>query len=241
MGRLKRYLNAYVRHHRSRGFGVHSPYAYKFVREVLGQRLPYYSYDQIDELRRNVVRLGGGRWKRQGVMSAHDAKLLFRITNHFNPKHILQVGAGHGLATASMMAVSSTSQLWLHDLPVDNDSPSVALQVTAPLEHRLHRYTSLEEAIVDYSASLEQGERPYVYITSLPQDSDPDILLAYFKTILASRAVVVMRGLHRDERIQQLWQAARQLMPKGQTYSNDKTAILLATPRLQREHFALWL
>ncbi len=242
MGRLKRCLNAYTRHHRSRGFGVHSPYAYKFVREVLGQRLPYYSYDKIDELRRKVVKQGGGRWKRQDVMSAHDAKMLFRITNHFNPRHILQVGAAHGLASASMLAVSSSSQLWLYDKPADADaSASMVSQVMAPLAGRVHAFSRLSDAIAAYNAVLERNEIPYVYITSLPQDGDSDTLLLYFDTILATQAVVIMRNLHRDNRMCQLWQAARQLMPKGQTYSNDKTAILLATPRLQREHFTLWL
>ena len=46
----KRYINAWSRHHRSGGFGIHSPYAYQFVRNVWRQRLPYYAYDGICEL-----------------------------------------------------------------------------------------------------------------------------------------------------------------------------------------------
>lgn len=51
----------------SRGFGIHSPSAYRFIREVLCQRLAYYAYPEVDAL---AAGWPGGR-------SA--ARVLFRI------------------------------------------------------------------------------------------------------------------------------------------------------------------
>lgn len=53
---------------KARGFGIQSPWAYSFVTEVIGERLPYYAYTEID--RRNRSRK---MRKRQ--------RLYYRISN----------------------------------------------------------------------------------------------------------------------------------------------------------------
>jgi hypothetical protein len=55
----RRYLNAWSRHHRSGGFGIHSPYAYQFVRNVWRKRLPYYAYDGLRQL---IGTIKDGTW-----------------------------------------------------------------------------------------------------------------------------------------------------------------------------------
>ena len=52
MGTFHRYRTAWSRLHRSSGFGVHSPFAYKFITCVLRERLPYYAYAELRTLRR---------------------------------------------------------------------------------------------------------------------------------------------------------------------------------------------
>lgn len=54
---------------KSKGFGIQSPWAYSFVTEVIGERLPYYAYEEID--RRYKTRK---QRKRQ--------RLYHRICNH---------------------------------------------------------------------------------------------------------------------------------------------------------------
>lgn len=57
---------------RSRGHGVHSPFAYRFIRGVLREKTHYYNYGEID-------RLGGDTgWHR----------LLFRLVCEFEPKQL---------------------------------------------------------------------------------------------------------------------------------------------------------
>lgn len=59
---------------RSRGNGVHSPFAFRFISNVLRQtKTPYYAYDEIE-------RMGGDvRWH----------KLLFRLVCEFEPDCIV--------------------------------------------------------------------------------------------------------------------------------------------------------
>lgn len=55
----------------ARGFGIQSPWAYRFVTEVIGERLPYYGYAAIDRRYRDkrerayhrlLLRLGNAVW-----------------------------------------------------------------------------------------------------------------------------------------------------------------------------------
>ena len=65
--RLPVISKALQRYRVSRGYGVHSPFAYRFIIRVLRETLPYYGFDRLNSLR--------------GDMSAADARLLFRITD----------------------------------------------------------------------------------------------------------------------------------------------------------------
>lgn len=51
------------------GFGIHSPFAYRFITGVLAQRLPYYGYADIS--------------------SDPRVRLIFRVTAYFAPQHVL--------------------------------------------------------------------------------------------------------------------------------------------------------
>ena len=70
---LHKFLSTLLRLPRTRGFGVQSPFAYRFLREVITERWPYYAYDDLKTLSRdeNERRLG---------------QLLLRLSNHFGPR-----------------------------------------------------------------------------------------------------------------------------------------------------------
>lgn len=44
---MQTFLNRFSRWKHSLGFGIHSPFAYRFITEVLCQHLPYYGYADI--------------------------------------------------------------------------------------------------------------------------------------------------------------------------------------------------
>ena len=61
-------LTAFTRLRHSRGFGIHSPFAFRFVTEVLCQKLPYYAYAEIGRDRR--------------------LRLLYRLMAEFRPARV---------------------------------------------------------------------------------------------------------------------------------------------------------
>lgn len=239
MGIVRRYRTSWSRHHRSRGFGIHSPFAFRFVREVLGERLPYYAYDQITTLHKTVIAQSGSRWPHTGIITLKHAKMLYRIVNHFNPSHLLQVGAGSGVTSACMLAVNSQSRLSLYE-PHLNAKP-VARRVLESMGERVQCYDEMIATLADYRNLLPQDAIPFVLVNDLQSQDEYQALVDYLTTVVMNQAVIVLRNVHRQPLIKQLWLTLKAATPMGQTYTNEKLAIIYATPKLQREDFFLWL
>lgn len=97
MKALKLYLTALGRYRRSRGFGVHSPFAYYFIVRVLREKYGYYAYRGIDR----VARMSGG-------MKRSEARCLFRVANYFAPRVMLVAGGDDSCAAAGVLRTVSS-------------------------------------------------------------------------------------------------------------------------------------
>ena len=234
MGLLKRYRTALARHHRSRGFGIHSPSAYRCVTQVLGERLPYSSYDDLRTLRKALLDSG-----EQDLISDHDARLLFRIVSHFAPQHILLVGADSALTVAAMLMPSCLTDIYASG---DNKRLTDIVRQLDKLAGRVLPYVELKIALFDYMAAfIDRPKLPFVIINALPDPERAAILQRVLGEWLQGECVIILRNLHRDPAINPLWQEAKAMMLHGHTYTNHKTAILVARQRIPLEHFDLWL
>ena len=229
-------LHDFKLYRHSRGFGIHSPFAFSFVCNVLCERLPYYAYDYLRDVRQVV--LESAPRGRHRVISLKSAKLLFRITNRFAPRQLLQVGANYGVSAASMMSVSAQSRMWLYE-PHLEKCPEVA-QVLEPFLDYTDCYNELPAALADYAAATRgSGSEPYVLVNSIGGDDDSAKLLAYLKKVFDGSGVVILRNLVRDSGMSSLWQQCRSALTHGHTYTNGKTAVIVATPKLPLQHFEL--
>ena len=234
MPSLKRYLNAWSRHHRSGGFGIHSPYAYQFVRNVWRQRLPYYAYGGITQLI-GTVKEGATRQQRRemDLIGNKDARLLFRTANFFNPRYILQVGAATGIESVTMLEVNHESRLYLYDTQLEQKP--LAVRVLQSQMDRVECYDDVEVAVDEFLEAGKAYESPLLALVNTPVDK------ALLIRLLDAQCVLVLRNLHRDEAMWTLFEDCCNEMPMGQTYTNNKIAILNPNPKLQREDFLLWL
>ncbi len=87
----------------SRGFGIHSPFAFEFVLNVLRDRHPFYAYEELE--RRHKVRNGSER------PSLQQMKLLFRISSRLDLKYISVIGNPDTLLIDSLTMPSSQTTI----------------------------------------------------------------------------------------------------------------------------------
>lgn len=79
--RFKRFIVWMCRICYCRGFGVQSPWAYRFVRYVINEHYPYYAYKEIEK-----------KTKGESVLTHKLGRLYLRIANHVQPKEVVQYG-----------------------------------------------------------------------------------------------------------------------------------------------------
>lgn len=95
VGRLLHFLSAPERTARGRGFGVHSPFAFRFVREALTQPLAYYAYPELNAA------------ARADKVSPKGVRALFRCALFLRPVAIDYVGAAPCAAVTKALTLGN--------------------------------------------------------------------------------------------------------------------------------------
>lgn len=92
-------LNWWRRRLTSYGFGVHSPFAYKFIKCVLREEYPYYCFD-------NEVR-------------TRPERCLFRVANYFQPARVALLGADTARARELILMACPRAEI-VTEIDADN-------------------------------------------------------------------------------------------------------------------------
>lgn len=234
MRRFRHYYTIFNRIKRSRGFGIHSPFAFNFILRVLRERNHYYAYTDIKRRRKKAYALSGKLDKNHPkVISSRNAKLLFRIACYFTPDHILQLGTAYGVSTTAMLDVSSLSRVTI-DM-CDNKYPEIYDEITADFRSRINIINNTPKAL-DYYLTVSEGKRPFVLINTFRKE-DYTTVKDLLTIVLDREGVVILRNIAKDETAGQLWREFKPLMNHGMSFSNDYTLILVGLRHLPLQHF----
>lgn len=228
--RVDRALSALSRYRRSQGFGIHSPFAYRFVTGVLREKAAYYAYDEIAVARRSAVEGGA-----EGVLPLGSLQLLFRVVNFFNPSTVLQIGSDDVVAACSL-AVSSRLKLVVCD-GRNEGNHSLERQIKGFPGRGIIAETSLADAL----SAVGEVESPFVVVDSLDfVDADALTLFLYG----CERVIAVFLRLDKEERQQQMWHLLNDDDDEdatGMGFSNGKVGVLVLNPKLPHHDYPLWL
>lgn len=118
-----KYFSYYLKASNGKGHGMHSPFVYDFIEQVLNDDRDFYAYTETEKLRREllkdervieVIDFGAGSSQlssakrkvadiaRYSLKPKKYAQLLFRMVNYYQPKTILEMGTSLGITTACL-------------------------------------------------------------------------------------------------------------------------------------------
>ncbi len=129
---LKKYLQYLYKASNGKGHGVHSPFVYTFIKEVLNKKVSHPILDAIElqrkHLEKNVQmvevwdRGAGSRQTEKNIRQVSAiaktalkpkkySNLLYKITNYYTPSLVLEMGTSLGITTCYLAAANNNAKV----------------------------------------------------------------------------------------------------------------------------------
>lgn len=89
-------------------YGVHSPFAFSLITDVIYEKMPYYAYSSLKKEQKKMIRERGWTKGSQKVN-----RFLFRLVNRVQPDTIIEVGRPSSTTLYLQSAKPSASYLLL--------------------------------------------------------------------------------------------------------------------------------
>lgn len=124
-----------IRHHK--GHGIHSPFVFRFINDVVEEKLTYYCFIDI---RKHLK-----QFKSHSFDIRKEYLLCFRIVNYFNVQTVLELGSGKGVNTLFLLAPSSKIKCYCFES--DNKNIQMAHKIQGHISHRISFLKNIEDIV----------------------------------------------------------------------------------------------
>ena len=179
-----------------KGYGIHSPFVFDLITNVLEESRGYYAYTRLHAAHALA--------DPHDRLPLRDARWLFRLANRFHPRRLIIVGTGGGLTPLSLTAYVSSGlhAIALEECPTTADTVRTLLhdRTTLPIEVRCGSYeTELPKSLSEY------GRADCIVL-----DVSPDRLASLFDRCaghLSEETMLLIRSIHATPLARNTWQA----------------------------------
>lgn len=213
---LKRTLKAPDRFRTSKGFGVHSPFAYAFITRVLRESLPYYAYSdqkcRYTDLKNNSLN--------RPFLNLKRIRLLFRTVNYFTPSSALQIGSDCGLVTSALLDVKSDMKISRFACGDDFSAPGVSVC------NCIDDAKNADLVIVVTAESFHQH------------------IFEFLKNAILEEKPLIFPCIDHCTDIADIWVRLNDFADSigyGMTFTNYRFGVLVPQKQLPRQLFTVWL
>ncbi len=188
-----------------KGFGVHSPFVFNLITKVIEEKCSYYSFYDIELLRKQLLqtRSIGEIVKRESIRPKHGA-LLFRLTNYFKSKNILQIGTTMGLSTLYLTSYATG----LRCIAMENVPEFAAIDRQAfdkegrnPVDLRIGNNKDLLPQALNDINSLD-----FVFFNTLYEQQNNLWLFNECMKYAHNDTVFVIEGIKASRKMRELWE-----------------------------------
>ena len=206
------------------GHGVHSPFVYSFIKNVLEADGDFYDFKKIENTRNNLLQnnntitindLGAGSRKNKSntrkineiaktsLKPANQARLLFRTANYFSPENIIELGTSLGISTLYLSSAVKNANIYT--IEGDKKISNLAQKVFNTFKAKNIKLIN-GNFDKELPKLLKQGISPdFVYIDG---NHTYDATIKYFNMLLPyvnSKSVIIFDDIYWSKSMYNAW------------------------------------
>ena len=224
-----KWFQYFIRASNSRGHGIHSPFVYEFIREVLNDDRNYYAYTLIETAKKNLLSddrmlesmdLGagsatGGDTKkkisdiaRNSLSTTKFGRLLFRLANFYQAKVIIEMGSSLGISTAYLASADALSNVVTLE-----GSPSIA-KIAAETFRKL-KLNNITQVTGPFELELPGviQSNPPADLVFIDGNHRKIPVLEYFERLLkkvSPASLIIIHDIHWSREMEEAWEIIQQ-------------------------------
>ncbi len=220
----KKYVSYYLSALNGGGHGIHSPFVFNFIKQVLNDGRQYAEYEKIESLRKLLLNdntkveikdLGAGSFlgsaqqrtissiAKNAVKSKKYAQLLYRLIKFIQPNNILELGTSLGLTTAYFSAANPSATIYTIEA-----NESIAAVAKKNLENLGCKNIILENENFDTILSSVLNDVSSVDFCFIDGNHRSEPTQRYFNQILSKvndNSVLVFDDIHWSKEMEGAW------------------------------------
>ena len=129
---VRKFIHYYLTASNGKGHGMHSPFVFQFITDILNDKNEYPDYRKVEELRKQLLKdqallpveeMGAGSRNQTtssrsiASIARHAAKprklaqLLYRIARYYEPDNIIELGTSLGITTSYLSLARPTAKI----------------------------------------------------------------------------------------------------------------------------------
>lgn len=225
----KKYLHYYLTACNSKGHGIHSPFVFDFVKNVLNDKKTYPAYQSIEKIRKqllinstviNVEDFGAGSSvvkTNTRVVSAiaasslkpkKYAQLLYRMVQYYKPTTIIELGTSFGITSAYLAAGNATAKVFTCE-------GSTAIAAIAKQNFEQLQLKNIQLTGGDFAETLSPllAKLKIVDFAFVDGNHRKEPTLDYFTKLIKcsnSNTILIFDDIHWSAEMEAAWQVIKQ-------------------------------
>ena len=223
--KIKEYLTLGMRKLKHRkGYGVHSPFAFSIITEVIEEKTPYYAYQRMQ---RTLVR--GARTP----ISLKVATLIFRLANRLRVRRVLELPCDGGYTLMPLLLVDSRMRA---DSVADAAARTHVATHFGWLDSRIAAQVTWLDAIGDVAP---EAVYDMIVVKELPPGTDPAAMAGWLLAHSHQNTAYLVKGIQPRHRLELLWDALCDSDDVAITMDLYDYGLAIRRPRFFKQHYVV--